>query len=101
MSRCAGVLGATNQPAWDIMLPYLYGKDVLDVSNIGCILIQVKNDPSVTSNVADKLFRDMDPIFQFLSNKDIPVIRLALSFARDNPEVELKKWILSNSGHTS
>ena len=59
--RGAAVLCANCQSGVDMIIPFLYGDNRIERSNVGAILMQVKNDPKYTRTPREALFDKMDP----------------------------------------
>lgn len=91
MARGAAALGANCQPGFDAVYPFLYNSndERLNVENVGFVIVQVKNDPSVSPS-NDEVFKKMDPFgCSLLKDSDkvnerfpIPIIRLVFLIAK-------------------
>ena len=87
--RGAAVQSAGNQPGWDKLIMFLYWDDRLQKHNVGFILVQDKNDPSITLSQAGPLFDRMDPFELGLfedGETPIPIIRLIFSMGREKSQ---------------
>ena len=98
MARGAATLGANCQPGFDAVYPFVYDTLDLDVKRVGFIIVQIKNDPTVSDSDILSWFRQMDPFICKLlddSDKDgdnlfpIPIIRIVFSLS--TPKKEAKK----------
>jgi hypothetical protein len=85
IARGAAILGANYQPGVDAVFPYLFRNPSLDETNVGFILVQVKND-SKYSQPHFELFGDMDPFQCGLLDDScidgcfsIPIIRIVFA----------------------
>jgi hypothetical protein len=85
IARGAAILGANCQPGLDAVFPYLFGNSSLEETNVGFILVQVKNDAKY-SRPNTELFRSMDPFKCGLFNDScidgcfsIPIIRIVFA----------------------
>ncbi|KAI0298434.1 hypothetical protein B0F90DRAFT_702078 [Multifurca ochricompacta] len=110
MARGAAALGANCQPGFDAVYPFLYGDIHLDVQKLGFIIVQVKNDASISPKKFNGIFRDMDPFkSELLDASDkkngifpIPIIRLLFSLSsKGDPKVEHMKYKSPSDGATS
>ncbi|KAI0302885.1 hypothetical protein B0F90DRAFT_1925030 [Multifurca ochricompacta] len=110
MARGAAALGANCQPGFDAVYPFLYGDIHLDVQKLGFIIVQVKNNASISPKKFNGIFRDMDPFeSELLDASDkkngifqIPIIRLLFSLSsKGDPKVERMKYKSPSDGATS
>jgi len=94
MARGAAAYGARNQPSFDMVYPFLYQTNKLDIRKVGFIIVQVKNH-SKTLNPSQDLFDGMDPGPQsckacgLLSDDEledftVPIIRIVFSLGGEN-----------------
>jgi hypothetical protein len=112
MTRGAAALGANCQPGFDAVYPFLYdSKDErLNAKNVGFVIVQVKNDATVSPS-NDEMFKKMDPFAcSLLNNSDkvngrfpIPIIRLVFLIAKkeEKSAVTHKTYNSPSDGATS
>ena len=90
MARGAATLGANCQPGFDAVYPFLYDTLDLDVKRVGFVIVQIKNDPTLSDSDLLSSLRQMDPFLCKLlddSDKDkdnqfpIPIIRIVFSLS--------------------
>ena len=90
MARGAAALGANCQPGYDMVFPFLYRSNQLDVNNVGFILVQVKNFKKHKYR-STKLFQKLDPLICKLLKKadmenfTVPIIRIVWALGGDRP----------------
>jgi hypothetical protein len=93
ITRGAMVFCADNQQGIDIVLPMCRSDKNLSRDNVTAILVQVKNDASITK-IRKTLFDAMDPyeVGLFGKNKTLPppVIRMVFSLGSDKPGVTFR-----------
>ena len=101
-------LGANFQPGIDAVYPYLYGSTVLDVKDVGFIIVQVvKTD--VTKQPQAENSQKMDPFGCGLLPKSaqvdgkllIPIIRLVLALCSKELAVTHKIYSSASKGASS
>lgn len=82
MTRGAAAYGANGQRGYDMVFPFLYDTNILDVTRVGFIIVQVKNHVK-GKKVDSGLFEGMDPFrCGLLSDKEaltVPIIRIVFS----------------------
>jgi hypothetical protein len=86
MARGAAALGANCQPGFDAVYPFLYNGTLLDIDNVGFIIVQVRNstESESKSGTLDDMFLKMDPFDCILIKPEddqdgrflIPIIRI-------------------------
>jgi hypothetical protein len=86
MQRGAAFLCAVGNPGVDIGIPFMFdGDGPLERSNMGVILIQVKNDASFTVEPRLELFELMDPyklnVFDAEEASPVPIVRMVFALA--------------------
>jgi len=108
LARGAAILCANCQAGIDILIPFVHDEDVpLKDTNIGFILVQVKNNMAVTANLSDDLFESMDPYKLGILNEDdknerlIPMIRILFSLATRTPTVRVRDRVSTDAGFNS
>jgi len=87
MARGAAVLCASDQPAVDGIIPFLFEGDEIRSDNIGAIMFQVKNDVKYSNSPQLNLFYTMDPCSLGIAN--VPVIRIVFALAAKTPSLTL------------
>jgi len=88
LARGAGALGANGQPGYDMIFPFLYETDDLDIKKVGFIMVQVKNVKSLSprSEIMNKLDRAARKLLT--KNDTVPVIRMVFSLRGTCPTLE-------------
>jgi hypothetical protein len=86
MERGAAFLCAVGNPGIDIGIPFMFdGDGPLERSNMGVILVQVKNDARFTVNPRLELFDLMNPyklnVFDAGEVSPVPIIRMVFALA--------------------
>ncbi len=96
MARGAAALGANCQPGYDMVYPFLFETNSLDIKNVGFVIVQVKNHArSIARN--SKFFRKMDPFDCDLFSKDdsdftVPIIRIVFSLGGKRPSLKRMQY---------
>jgi hypothetical protein len=100
--------GANFQPGIDAMYPYLCGSTVLDIKNVGFIIVQVMKI-DVTKQSQAEIFQKMDPLGCGLLPKSaqvdgrfpIPIIRIVFALSSKEPAVTHKTYSSASKGTSS
>ncbi|KAG6856553.1 hypothetical protein H0H87_003235 [Tephrocybe sp. NHM501043] len=105
LARGAGLMCTNTQSGVDAVVYYTYGDGYLQENNIGAILMQFKDDPSITVTDMDDFFDLMDPIrLGILSDETsnpIPIVRIVFSLASAKSSILLRENDHSESKFTS
>jgi len=91
MARGAGVLGANCQPGYDMIFPFLYETDDLDVKKVGFIIVRVKDSISLKPT---GIMKKMDPfaLGLFTNDDTVPIIRIVFSLNKKHPSLECMQY---------
>jgi hypothetical protein len=87
MARGAAAIGANGQPGFNAVYPFLFNTTQLNLSKVGFIIVQVKNNPDISVShrgTIDDIFLKMDPFScKLIQDSDkvdgrfpIPMIRI-------------------------
>lgn len=90
VARGAAILCQYQQEAVDLCIPIVHDGLSLRTSNIGCLLIQVKNDKSFKQSPSLSLFSPMDPVNLAVFRDGTPappIIRLVFALASNKSAV--------------
>jgi hypothetical protein len=97
MARGAAAFGANGQHGFDMVYPFLYDTNDLDIKKVGFVLVQVKNYVD-SKSPSDTIFQIMDPFHCSLLNKDdeldftVPIIRIVFSLGDETPELQYQTY---------
>ncbi|KAI0045681.1 hypothetical protein FA95DRAFT_1596726 [Auriscalpium vulgare] len=95
IARGAAVFCANNQRGIDLLIPFLFRDNTMQVYNVAVLQVQCKNDAAVTDHIRTRYFDGMNPytvgVFEKAESEPVPIICIVNALASPRPIVTVAK----------